>query len=54
MSVSQPHEKELHLNTHWDVYNYLLAEFETIKTFRDEASKEIGLSVGLLGACLLR
>lgn len=54
VSVRQPKEVELQFNLVWDLYQYIVKEYENIRTFRDEESKAIGNVVDIIGAPLLR
>ena len=54
VSVRQPKEVELQFNLVWDLYQYVVKEYENIRTFRDEESKAIGNVVDIIGAPLLR
>ena len=54
VSILQPNEIRKSVDTYWDVWNFMLAEHEKIRMYRDDNSRDIGLAIGLIGAPLLR
>ena len=41
-------------NSSWDIFNFVLSEFEHIRVYRDDYSREIGLLIQVIGASFLR